>query len=192
MRIELGYPDRAAERTLLQGADRRDMIAGLDACLAPGDLMDLQAMVKTSRAAPLLDYIQALVEHSRRSPEYARPFSRAALALLHASRAWALIEAATRSSRRTCRPCSPAWPATVAAVHDGVRVSSVDKANGLISAVPMAREARPGAAIFRRPTISSSGCSDATRRNRRGVPQPAPCPTSCPASRLELRGCRDT
>jgi len=69
MRIELGYPDRDAERTLLQGADRRDMIAGLDACLAPGDLMDLQAMVKTVHAAaPLLDYIQALVEHSRRSP----------------------------------------------------------------------------------------------------------------------------
>src|SRR5258707_9951847 len=28
MRIELGYPDHDAERTLLQGADRRDMIAG--------------------------------------------------------------------------------------------------------------------------------------------------------------------
>src|SRR5437879_9777273 len=70
------------------------MIAGLDACLAPGDLMDLQAMVKTVHAAaPLLDYIQALVEHSRCSPEYATGLSpRAALALLHASRAWALIE----------------------------------------------------------------------------------------------------
>src|SRR5690348_18039478 len=38
MRIDLGYPDLEAERTLLQGADRRDMIAGLDACLGPGDL----------------------------------------------------------------------------------------------------------------------------------------------------------
>src|SRR5213596_812936 len=94
MRIELGYPDRDAERTLLQGADRRDMIDGLDACLAPVDLMDLQAMVKTVHAAPpLLDYIQALVEPSRRSPEYTTGLSpRAALALLHASRAWALIE----------------------------------------------------------------------------------------------------
>jgi len=64
MRIDLGYPDREAERTLLQGADRRDMIAGLDACLAPGDLMRLQAAVKTVHAAsPLLDYIQELVEH---------------------------------------------------------------------------------------------------------------------------------
>ncbi|HKW38239.1 MAG TPA: AAA family ATPase, partial [Burkholderiales bacterium] len=51
MRIDLGYPDREAERTLLQGADRRDMIAGLDACLGPGDLMDLQAAVKTVHAA---------------------------------------------------------------------------------------------------------------------------------------------
>src|SRR5262247_1975709 len=94
MRIDLGYPDREAERTLLQGADRRDMIAGLDACLGPGDLMDLQAMVKTVHAAPpLLDYIQELVEHSRRAPEYANGLSpRAALALLHAARAWALLE----------------------------------------------------------------------------------------------------
>src|SRR5690348_17467262 len=83
MRIDLGYPDREAERTLLQGADRRDMIAGLDACLGPGDLMDLQGAVKTVHAAaPLLDYVQELVEHSRRSPDYATGLSpRAALAL---------------------------------------------------------------------------------------------------------------
>src|SRR2546422_9333908 len=70
------------------------MIAGLDACLAPGDLMDLQSMEKTVHAAPpLLDYIQALVEHSRRSPDYATGLSRrATLALLHAAPAWALIE----------------------------------------------------------------------------------------------------
>src|SRR5512147_595048 len=51
MRIELGYPDRDAERTLLQGADRREMIAGMDACLAPGDLMNLQSMAKTVHAS---------------------------------------------------------------------------------------------------------------------------------------------
>ena len=37
MRIELGYPDRDAERALLQGSDRRDMIVALDACLAPAN-----------------------------------------------------------------------------------------------------------------------------------------------------------
>src|SRR6478672_4294802 len=69
MRIELGYPDRDAERTLLQGVERRDMITALDACLAPGELMELQANVRAVHAAPpLLDYIQAIVEHTRRSP----------------------------------------------------------------------------------------------------------------------------
>ena len=63
MRIELGYPDRDAERALLQGSDRRDMIVALDPCLAPGELMELQSMVRNVHAAPaLLEYVQALVE----------------------------------------------------------------------------------------------------------------------------------
>src|SRR2546429_9322160 len=97
------------------------MIAGLDACLAPGDLMDLQSMVKTVHVAPpLLDYIQALVEHSRRSPEYATGLSpRAALALLHASRAWALLEGRYKAVPEDVQAVLPgvallrlrAWPA---------------------------------------------------------------------------------
>src|SRR5262247_4577528 len=39
MRIELGYPDREAERALLQGVERRDMIAALEPCLSPGELV---------------------------------------------------------------------------------------------------------------------------------------------------------
>src|SRR5882757_7010293 len=42
MRIELGYPDRNAERALLSGTDRRDLLAGLEACMAPGELVELQ------------------------------------------------------------------------------------------------------------------------------------------------------
>jgi len=140
MRIELGYPDREAERTLLQGAERREMIAGLDACLAPGDLMDLQAMVKTVHAAgPLLDYIQSLVEHSRRSPDYATGLSpRAALALLHASRAWALIEDRDKVVPEDVQAVLPGVAGhRLRPVHDGMRVSSIDKANALISAVPI-------------------------------------------------------
>ena len=94
MRIELGYPDRNAERALLQGADRRDMISGMEACLAPGELIACQQSVKTVNASDaLIDYVQALVEHSRRAPEFASGLSpRAALSLLHASRAWALLQ----------------------------------------------------------------------------------------------------
>src|SRR3989441_259801 len=140
MRIDLGYPDRDAERPLLQGADRRDMIAGLDACLAPGDLMDLQSMVKTVHAAPpLLDYIQALVEHSRRSPDYATGLSpRAALALLHAARAWALIEGRDKAIPEDVQAVLPGVAGhRLRPVHGAVRTSSIDKANGLISQVPI-------------------------------------------------------
>ncbi len=42
MRIELGYPDRDAERALLAGADRRDLLASLDPCMSPAELVELQ------------------------------------------------------------------------------------------------------------------------------------------------------
>jgi len=94
MRIELGYPDREAERALLSGTDRRDLLATLDPCMTPAELMELQAGVQRIHIAPaLLDYVQALVEHTRRSPDYVTGLSpRAALALVHCSRAWALLE----------------------------------------------------------------------------------------------------
>jgi MoxR-like ATPase len=138
MRIDLGYPDKDAERTLLQGADRREMIAGMDACLAPGDLMNLQSMVRTVHAAgPLLDYIQALVEHSRRSPDYATGLSpRAALGLLHAARAWALLENRDKVLPEDVQAVLPGVAGhRLRPAHDGARLSSLDKANGLIAAV---------------------------------------------------------
>src|SRR5439155_275907 len=83
----------------------------------------LEAMVKTvNAAAPLLDYIQALVEHSRRSPEYATGLSpRAALALLHASRAWALIEGRDKVVPEDVQAVLPGVAGhRLRPVHDGV------------------------------------------------------------------------
>jgi MoxR-like ATPase len=140
MRIELGYPDRDAERALLEGADRRDLIVGVEACLAAGELNELQSRVKTVHVAPpLLDYIQSLVEHTRRSPEYTTGLSpRAALALLHSSRAWALLEGRDKVIPEDVQAVLPGVAGhRLRPVHDGMRVTSVDKANGLISAVPI-------------------------------------------------------
>ena len=94
MRIELGYPDRSAERALLSGTDRRDLLAMLEPCMTPVELAELQGQAQRVHVAPaLLDYVQALVEHTRRAQEFAAGLSpRAALALLHSARAWALIE----------------------------------------------------------------------------------------------------
>src|SRR4029077_3184557 len=93
MRIELGYPDSEAERALLQGVDRRDLLAGLKACMATPELVELQQRVQqVHTSSALLDYVQALVGHTRRSADYVNGLSpRAALAVLHAARAWALM-----------------------------------------------------------------------------------------------------
>ncbi len=93
MRIHLGYPDSDAERALLQGENRRDLLAQLKAAMSPGELAGLQREVQHIHASPaLFDYVQALTEHTRRTADYVNGLSpRAALALLHAARAWALM-----------------------------------------------------------------------------------------------------
>ena len=94
MRIAIGYPDRAAERELLSGADRREMIGALTALLSAESVLELQQQAAQVHAAPaLIDYVQALVEHTRHAPEFEAGLSpRAALGMLASARAWALIE----------------------------------------------------------------------------------------------------
>ena len=94
MRIELGYPDAQAERALLNGTDRRDLLSQLQPRLNADGLLILQREVQQVLAAPaLLDYLQALVHYTRQAPEFEHGLSpRAALALLHAARAWAYME----------------------------------------------------------------------------------------------------
>jgi MoxR-like ATPase len=93
MRIELGYPDRAAERELLAGADRREVLAALKPCLTAAELQAHQESVRQVRVAdPLIDYVQALVAHTRESADWQAGLSpRAALALLASARAWAWL-----------------------------------------------------------------------------------------------------
>jgi MoxR-like ATPase len=95
MRVHLGYPASAAERELLNGIDRRDLVATLATVVSPADLTQLQlAVLKVHVAPALLDYIQALVAHTRRAPGLNAGLSpRAAIGLLRAARAWALIGA---------------------------------------------------------------------------------------------------
>jgi MoxR-like ATPase len=94
MCITLGFPDRAAERALLSGEPRRDMLKTLPAVARAADLLGAQAQVKRIYAsAALLDYLQALLAHTRSSGTFAEGLSpRAGLALLSASRAWAWLD----------------------------------------------------------------------------------------------------
>ncbi len=140
MRIELGYPDRDAERALLQGVERRDMIATLEPCLNPGELVELQGLVKRVHIAPaLFDYIQAIVEHTRRSPEFVTGLSpRAALALAACARAWALIEGRDHVLPEDVQAILPGVAThRLHPVVNGVRRTSSDIAVGLVEAVPI-------------------------------------------------------
>jgi MoxR-like ATPase len=93
MRISLGYPDRAAERTLLAGNDRRDLVDALPAVLTPADLKAVQAAVLAVHAAdPLLNYVQDLIAATRSGRWFLQGLSpRAGIALVRAAKAQALL-----------------------------------------------------------------------------------------------------
>jgi MoxR-like ATPase len=138
MRIELGYPDRDAERALLSGTDRRDLLATLDPCMSPAELMELQAAVQRIYVAPaLLDYVQAIVEHTRRSPDYVAGLSpRAALALVHSARAWAMLEGRDKVLPEDVQAILPGVAAhRLRPAHDMQR--RVDVGAQLLAAVPI-------------------------------------------------------
>ena len=101
MRIELGYPDPAAERELLSGNDRKDLLRGQGAVGSTAGLINLQAEAGAAHvSAALLDYLQAILEFSRHSGHYQQGLSpRAGLGLLSAARAWAIL-----SERRHVMP----------------------------------------------------------------------------------------
>ncbi|WP_430420973.1 AAA family ATPase [Methylibium petroleiphilum] len=95
MCITLGYPDRASERALLSGRDRREAIHELQAVMSPADLQAAQQAVLAVHASePLLDYLQALIAATRDGRWFVEGLSpRAGISLLRAAKAHALLDA---------------------------------------------------------------------------------------------------
>jgi len=95
MCITLGYPDRASERALLAGQDRREAIHALRPVMSPGELQEVQqAVLHVHASEPLLDYLQALIEATRDGRWFVEGLSpRAGIALLRAAKAHALLDA---------------------------------------------------------------------------------------------------
>jgi MoxR-like ATPase len=91
MRVSLGYPDPASERTLLLAGERHELLEATDAALGPAELLAAQRAVRAIYvSAPLLDYVQALVARSRQQLELGLS-PRAAQGLVRAAQAWALL-----------------------------------------------------------------------------------------------------
>src|SRR3989338_7878591 len=71
MRIQMGYPDAVAERGLLSGVDRRELIAHLNPQMESAELLALQQRVRQVFVSPaLLDYLQAILRHTREASRY--------------------------------------------------------------------------------------------------------------------------
>ena len=94
MCLTLGYPDRASERALLAGQDRRQAIQALQPVMAPGELQAAQqAVLQVHASEPLLDYLQALIAATRDGRWFVEGLSpRAGIALLRVAKARALLD----------------------------------------------------------------------------------------------------
>jgi MoxR-like ATPase len=139
MRISLGYPDRAAERLLLSGADRRDMVDHLQPLLAGDELAQLQQAVRQVHVAgPLLDYIQDLIAATRSGRWFLQGLSpRAGVALVRATQAQALL-----AGRNYVAPddVQAILPQTIA--HRLIPVSdagrgAVEQVRAMVEAIPL-------------------------------------------------------
>jgi MoxR-like ATPase len=91
MRVNLGYPDGTAERKLLLAGERHEVLEAAAKVLTPEELLAAQRAVRAIYvAAPMLDYVQALVARTR--SEFAVGLSpRSAQGLVRATQAWALL-----------------------------------------------------------------------------------------------------
>jgi len=93
LRLTLGYPGEEAERALLAGTDRRELIAQAPSLLGTDDVVALRAAASNVHTGDaLVAYVQALLARSRRHPGVRVGLSpRAGIALLRAARAYALL-----------------------------------------------------------------------------------------------------
>ena len=92
MCLSLGYPSPAAERELIMGVDRREMLSTLTAILNTEQIKQAQALVdKVFVSEVVVDYLQRLVETTRQSHEFHGLSPRGVLALKRAAQAHAFV-----------------------------------------------------------------------------------------------------
>ena len=97
MRLTMGYPDKQAERELLRGSDRRQLLAEHPPLMSAQSLLAVQvAAANVHCSDALLQYVQDLLEHSRGLQTQHGLSPRAGLSLIRAAKAWALLHGQTQ------------------------------------------------------------------------------------------------
>jgi MoxR-like ATPase len=137
MRVRLGYPERALERELLRGEDRRELLIRMTPAAEPGVLMRLRQEVSRVHVSDaLLDYVQALVAWSRERPGFGAGLSpRAALALLRSARAWALLDGRRSVIPEDVQAVTP--PVVGHRLREDGDAAGADAGERLVAAVPV-------------------------------------------------------
>ena len=93
MRLQIGYPDPAAERELLINNHQREKLQSISQCLNVDDLESIQASIhKVNASDTLLDYMQNLIAYTRQDDKFSFGLSpRGAMALMLSAKTWALM-----------------------------------------------------------------------------------------------------
>ncbi len=93
MRIEIGYPDRAAEKQILRGQGAQEALDNTEACMDKADVHKIQQKIRqvhTSEA--FIDYVREILHFTRTSPHFHVGLSpRAGLAMTRAACSWAWL-----------------------------------------------------------------------------------------------------
>ena len=94
LRIRIGYPDRATERSILQVEPSRTRLGQLKPVMTPEEICAVQKEVLAVRIdEAIVDYILSIAEATRRSEDLSVGLStRGSLALMQAARAAALLD----------------------------------------------------------------------------------------------------
>jgi MoxR-like ATPase len=138
LRITLGYPEAAAERAMLAGVDRRELIAKVMPQLGVADVLALRgAVAGVLGSEALVAYVQALLAESRRHRGVRVGLSpRAGLGMLQGARAHALI-----AGRRHALPEDVQALFVEAAAHRLVPEAEADSrdalAHSILKSVPV-------------------------------------------------------
>ena len=139
LRITLGYPDRAAERALLAGEDRRQASARLQPVMQGAGLQAVQAQVLQVHASDaLLDYLQALIAATRSGQWFVDGLSpRAGIAVLRVAKARALMAGRDYVAPDDVQAILPQAIAHRLAPLPGCGRGAIEQVRAMVEAVPI-------------------------------------------------------
>jgi MoxR-like ATPase len=139
MCITLGYPDRASERALLAGQDRREAIRDLPALMTPEQMLAAQQAVRAVHASDaLLDYLQNLIAATRDGQWFTEGLSpRAGIGVLRAAKARALLDQRDYVAPDDVQAILPQTVAHRLLPVPGSGRGRIEQVRALIAAVPL-------------------------------------------------------